>query len=391
MKILSLTYEYPPLGGGGSVVAAALNETLFYFGDEVQVVTSGMRGLPIEECVQGVQVHRAACLRWHRHYTTEAELATTLWPTYRRAAAVIREFRPDLIHTHFAVPSGLVARELSRRFDLPYVLTAHGSDVPGYNPDRFRIAHRFLPPLWRRVMRQASAITSPSRFLAGLIGEHIDVPVEVIPNGYSPAPRQGRAKRNLVLAVARLFPRKGIQYLIEATRNLQSDWDFVIAGDGPYMHSLRRQAARAHSPVRFVGFLDKATLRTFYEEARIMVFPSVRENFPMVLLEGMDAGCAIVSTDADGCAEVVGDTGITVKRGDPAEIRAVLQELMRDPQRCATLARAARERVRQFRWPVVADRFRHLYGRVLGRDIDKPPGIDDLTATGLFTRPQLMS
>lgn len=389
MRILTLTYEYPPIGGGGSVVASALNETLVHLGDEVEVVTSGMRGLAEQESIAGVRIHRTPCVRRYRHYTTTPELVTTLLPAYRRAVQVVREFKPQLIHAHFAVPSGIVAREISRRYHLPYVLTAHGSDIPGYNPDRFQIAHRLLPPVWRRVLRGASVVTSPSHFLAGLIRERIDLPVEVIPNGYSPAPRQGRAKRKLVLAVARLFPRKGIQHLVEAVRDLDTDWEFVVAGDGPYMDALRRQAAQARVPIRFAGFLDKTSLRALYEEASIMVFPSIRENFPMVLLEAMDAGCAIISTEADGCAEVVADSGVTVRCGDPAQIRAALERLMHDPQERESLARAGRHRVRQFRWPVVADSYRRVFADVLGIEVGLPPGVRDLAETGLFVRPDL--
>jgi glycosyltransferase involved in cell wall biosynthesis len=389
MRILTLSYEYPPIGGGGSVVASSLNEMLVHLGDEVEVVTSRMRGLADEELIEGVRIHRARCVRRYPHYTTTAELATTLLPAYWRAMRVAREFNPQLIHAHFAVPSGIVARAISKRFHLPYVLTAHGSDIPGYNPDRFQLAHRFLPAVWRRVLSDASVVTSPSHFLAGMIRDRIDLPVEIIPNGYSPAPRQGRAKRKLVLAVARLFPRKGIQHLIDALCGLDTDWEFIVAGDGPYMDTLRRQATQARVPIRFAGFLDRTALRALYEEASIMVFPSIRENFPMVLLEAMDAGCAIVSTDADGCAEVVADTAVTVRCADPVQIRAALERLMHDPRERESLARAARHRVRQFRWPVVADRYRRLFADVLGIEATLPPGVRDLAETGLFTLPKL--
>jgi glycosyltransferase involved in cell wall biosynthesis len=389
MRILSLTYEYPPLGGGGSVVAASINETLVHFGDQVQVVTSAMPDLERNEIMGGVRVHRASCIRRHAHYTTAAELATTLLPAYRRAAEVIRDFRPEIIHTHFALPSGVVAARLSRDFGLPYVLTVHGSDIPGYNPDRFQLMHVLLRPLWQRIMRGASAIASPSHFLAELLREHIDLPVQVIPNGYSPAPRQQRPKRNLVLAVSRLFPRKGIQHFLDAVRGLEGDWEFIVAGDGPYMDALQRQARRLRSPVQFIGFIDRVTLRGLYEEARIMVFPSIRENFPMVLLEGMDAGCAVISTDAEGCAEVVGRTGITVDRESPVQIRMALERLMARPEECASLGAAARERARQFRWPVITNQYRELFAGVLGVPADMPAGVSDLAETGLFQRPKL--
>lgn len=367
MKILSLTYEYPPIGGGGSVVAAALNQQLVREGYEVQVVTSKMAGLAATEVVRDVTVHRAPCLRRYRHYTTTAELMTTLPTAWSRAAEVIEKFQPDLIHTHFAVPSGVVARSLSKRYGIPYVLTLHGSDIPGYNPDRFHIAHALIRPWWRKVMRDAAAVTSPSEYLAGLAHEHIDVPIRVVPNGYSADHQLGRSKRKLVLVVTRLFPRKGVQHFIESLRGLDSDWDFVVAGDGPQLAELKAQAAEARVNIDFVGFIDKRRLCGLYEEAKILVFPSLRENFPMVLLEAMDAGCAVITTDAEGCAEVVGDTGIVVPCGDPQEIRRALLELKGDEPRCEQLGGLARARARQFRWPRIAALYREVFDDVAKR------------------------
>ena len=375
MKILSLVYEYPPLGGGGAAVAAALNETLVEMGESVDVVTSAMRGLAREETVRGVRVHRAACWRKHRHYTTTLELATTLLPAYRKAAALIRERRPDLIHVHFVFPSGVLAYLLSRRFGIPYVLTAHGSDIPGYNPDRFAIPHILLRSLWRRIVRNAAAVTSPSEFLAGLIRRHIDVPIDIVPNGYSPTFHPSREKRNLVLVVSRLFPRKGVQHFIESVRRLHNDWEFVVAGDGPYLESLKQLALESNDRIRFVGFVDKTTLHGLYQEARILVFPSIRENFPMVLLEAMDSGCAVITTDAEGCAEVVGDAGIVVKAGNPREIRAALTELMENAERRNQLSQHALERVRLFRWARIAGLYREVFSRVTKLPLLAPPPV----------------
>src|SRR5690606_9915093 len=310
MNILSLTYEYPPVGGGGGVVAAALNAQLCAQGDQVRVVTSRMAGQPEREIRDGVEILRTPCVRRHRHYTTAAELATTLLPAWRSAARLIAADRPDVIHAHFVLPSGFIAWRLSRRFGIPFVLTAHGSDIPGYNPDRFGLWHTALRPVWRRIAKGAAAITSPSRFLAGLIRRQCpDFPVDVIPNGFAPAADTPSRKRDLVLVVARLFPRKGVQHFLDAVQRLarHGDWEFVVAGDGPYLETLRNQARILGSPVRFIGFVSQEELRGYYQAARIFVFPSIRENFPMVLLEAMDAGCAVITTDAEGCAEVVGD------------------------------------------------------------------------------------
>ena len=132
------------------------------------------------------------------------------------------------------LPSGLIAWALSRRFGVPYVITAHGSDVPGYNPDRFRLLHRLLRPVWLRILRGAALATSPSRFLARLMyHEGCRVPIAIVANGHWPQQRFGETRRNRILVVARMFPRKGVQYFIDAVSGMGSDWELIIAGDGP--------------------------------------------------------------------------------------------------------------------------------------------------------------
>lgn len=354
MRILSLTYEYPPIGGGGGRVAAALNQELAAQGDTVEVLTSRMRGMSAREKVGRVTVHRSACWRRHPHFTTTPEMLTTLLPAWRAGCRIIEAHRPDILHTHFVLPTGVVAWRLARKFDLPYVITAHGSDIPEYNPDRFQTMHKVLKPVWQKIVANAALLISPSEFLAGLIRNQVNLPIRVIPNGYAPAAALGKPKRNLVLVVARLFPRKGVQRFLEAIPGISGDWEYVIAGDGPYLPRLMEQAARLQAPVRFIGFVDAHTLRGYYEEARILVFPSIRENFPMVLLEAMDAGCAVITTDAEGCGEVVGRSGIVVEKDNAEQIRTALLDLMSDPARCAALGKEAQRRVELFRWPRVA-------------------------------------
>ena len=371
MKILSISYEYLPIGGGGSRVAAAINEELVRLGDEVRVLTSAMKGLPSHETVNGAVIHRSACVRRNRHYTTAAELLTTLLPAYLHGVKLIRTWRPDVIHTHFILPSGVVAWALSRRFDIPYILTAHGSDVPGYNPDRFILLHRLLKPAWRRILRDATLVTSPSRFLASLMQRGgCPVPAAIIPNGHWPQQHFGATQRNRILVVARMFPRKGVQHFIDAVSGMDSDWEMIIAGDGPYREELEARARTTAPQVRFVGFVGTDALRILYESARILVLPSIQENFPMVLLEAMDAGCAIVTTNAEGCAEVVSDAGIVVPKGQPQGIREALERLMRNSGLIQQMSARSRARAATLAWPSIVPRYRDLLQAAISKDPD---------------------
>ena len=142
MRLLVLNYEYPPLGGGSSPVTAALCKQLVQLGVEIDLVTMAFGDLPTTEVSEGIHIHRVKGIRTARHICYTHELASYIVAGAYKAASLANSTAYDLIHAHFVVPGGLTAYWLHRRTGLPYVITAHGSDVPGYNPDRFRRLHR---------------------------------------------------------------------------------------------------------------------------------------------------------------------------------------------------------------------------------------------------------
>lgn len=364
MRILCLSYEYPPVGGGGSPICKGLAESLVALGHEVDVVTSAMPDLPQRDTVGGVRIYRVRCVRRRRHMANTFELGTTLLPSYRQALQLWRQRRHDLIHCHFILPSGVVARWLGRVTGVPYVLTAHGSDVPGYNPDRFHLAHRLVRPMWRRIVRQAKAITAPSRFLASLIQKQLDVPIHIIPNGMTIPPPSNGPRCNRILLASRLFERKGVQDFLRAMQGVDTQgWQIVVAGDGPYRPALERLAAELDVPAQFLNFVPRDQLAQLYRSSKIFVFPSHRENFPVVLLEAMAAGCAVVACSAAGSGEVIGQSTIRVDAGDIQTMRQALVQLMGDDRQIARLGQQAYERVQRFAWPKVADQFDNLFRR----------------------------
>jgi glycosyltransferase involved in cell wall biosynthesis len=371
MRILCLTYEFPPIGGGGGVVAQALAQTLTKsHGYEIDVVTSHLKGLPEYEESGALTVHRVPCHRIHRHYSNMFELAALMMPLYRRAADLAAYRNYAFNHTHFALPSGLIAYKLWESAGVPYALTLHGSDVPGYNPDRFGLMHVLLRPYWRKIIAGARLIVSPSEFLAGLAAKHTSVPIRVIPNGYDSIADRYPPKRNSILVVTRMFERKGVQFFLEAIKDLRTDWEIIVAGDGPYLPKLKRMARGLQTEVRFTGFIDRRQLQDLYGAARIFVFPSAQENFPVVLLEAMHAGCAIVTTNAAGCAEVVGDSGIQTPKEDSGAIRSALDRLLRNPLEVERYGAKARRRAEEFRWYKIGQRYHDALSNAFfpGRD-----------------------
>ena len=263
MRILTLCYEFPPLGGGGAKVAHGLAKALVCRGYTVDVVTMGYRGLPKQESVDGITIHRVPCIRTRKSMCYSPEMIPYIVSAVSVAFYLIKQHRYDLIHAHFIFPDGILAKTIQMASGVPYVITAHGSDVPGYNPDRFQMQHRVLAPLWKLVAQSAERIICPSESIEYLIHTaHAAIKTRIIPNGinvdkFNPS----RPKQNRVLIVTRMFERKGVQYLLKALENLDYDYEVHIVGDGPYLQTLKGQVDEKNLDVKFWGFLDNQSKR----------------------------------------------------------------------------------------------------------------------------------
>ena len=191
--------------------------------------------------------------------------------------------------------------------------------------------------------------------------------------------------------VTRMLERKGVQYVLEAVAEPPIGAEVNIVGDGPYLPELRRRAEALRSPVNFWGWVDNRSpeLRNIYESSGIFVLPSEAENFPIVLLEAMAAGLAIITTEGTGCAEVVGDAGILVPVRDSRAIASALKRLVNDPQLRQSLGAAARRRIEDnFTWGAVARRYVEEYQRHAAREVARAGGAAGSRRRAVATAPR---
>ncbi len=284
----------------------------------------------------------------------------------------VRRHRPAVLHAHWIIPQGIVARLAAPR--VPLVVTTLGGDLYALNDPLSRW-------LKRRVLRRAAAVTVMSedmRQRAIALGANPDA-THVMPMGAATkafaaaalaAPRASGATMEL-LAVGRLVEKKGFGVLLDALRALSPEaWHLTIVGDGPLRAALEKAAAGL--PVTFVGQLSRAELAAADAAADVAVFPSVRaasgdqDGLPVALLEAMAAGCAVVVSDLPGLADAVvdGDSGLVVTSGDSRALEAALKRLLTDRQAVERLSAGARERAIAFDVENVARGYAELLLRV---------------------------
>jgi len=370
VRILTLSYEFPPLGGGGSKVVQGLSEEFVRRGHHVDVVTMAFRGLQKYEVRGGVRVYRVPCLRGSVDVSHPHEQASYMIRALPAAVRLAKVNDYDVMHCHFIIPDGLVALAVRRRVRIPLIVTAHGSDVPGYNPDRFKILHRLISPVWRPAVRSIDTIACPSRFLEELLLQRERAARTVtIPNGFDLDKFVAtKSRTGSILIVTRMLERKGVQDVLRALAGTDLGFELHIVGTGPYLNALKELARQLKVDARFHGWLDNDSdeLKALFETSSVFILPSHAENFPLVLLEAMAAGMAIVTTGQTGCREVVGDAALLVPAGDETAIRGALQQLVSDTGLRERLGRDARTRIEKlFSWRSVAKQYTDVFERLI--------------------------
>jgi len=360
-KLLIVCYEFPPLGGGGGRVARGLCAALIPMGYQIDFVTMGFRGMPRREEIDGITIHRIPGLRSQPTVCQSWEMIPYILLAIPYCLWLVRRGEYAINHTHFIFPDGVISWAVRQLTGLPFVVTAHGSDVPGYNPDRFIRLHEWLAPLWQQVTKSARGLLCPSRNIEALVlARDPSLKTWIIPNAIDSRKFSVRSeRRKSVIVVTRMFERKGVQFVLEALQGLEPDWEVDILGDGPFSEELKRIAVGYGSRARFHGHVDSmsAEFKEQFETAGIFVFTSEAENFPMVLLEAMVAGHPIITTHGTGCEEVVGDAALLVAARNATQLREALLRLMNDAALRERLGAAARARVEaHFAWPTIAAR-----------------------------------
>lgn len=365
LKIITLNYEFPPLGGGASPVSFEIAKGLSQLGHEVEVVTMGFGDLPKIEIINNIKVHRVKCWRSKKEICHPWEQITYLFASYFYVRKMLQKKQYDLCHCHFLIPTGLLARKLKKKFGLDYFVSSHGSDIPGFNQDRFKLLHKFTRPWLLKVFREAKFQTTPSFFLKDLMEDKVlkekSNKIIVIPNGSRSLKINNISKENIIVSVGRLLKRKGFQYLIQAFNELDlNNWKLYVIGNGPYRKNLESMANNNPNIV-FTGWLDntKDRLKILYNKAKIFSLLSRSESQGIVFLEAMSTGCAILSANSTACQETVSkNTGFLVNPLDISQVKEKLKVLISDKNLLREFSEnAEKEYETRYTWPLIINKY----------------------------------
>jgi len=374
MKILVISHEYPPIGGGGGKVAQDLCEGIASNNYNFYVLTAYWDDLPVREESDNLIIER---IRSHRTQAYRADLLTMacfVWKSFWRALRIIKIWRPDIIHAHFAVPGGASAAAASLLTHTPYMITVHGGDIPGGSPEKTKKWFRFIFPFTRFIWKKAARIITVSQQSRQLALTHYPVEIEVIPNGIDTT-RYLHASLEIhdppyIMYLGRFSPEKNAQLVPKILSHLDDlRWKCVMMGDGPQMSRVQLLIVenKLGDRIELPGWISSQKVNEALMKCDILLMPSLREGMPMIGLQSLASGSALVMSDVGACPDMVdlGKNGFLIEAGDEKGYAYALRILLSDPKKLRQYKGNSIQKAKDFDIKKVITAYKGIYRDIL--------------------------
>lgn len=276
----------------------------------------------------------------------------------------------DVVHFHAEGPCAMLW--LPKLFGKRCVATVHGLDHQ--RAKWGKLASTYIMMGEKCAVKFADEIIVLSKGVQDYFKETYGRETKFIPNGVNrPVIRKpelikekfGLEKDDYILFLGRLVPEKGIAYLIEAFKKVNTDKKLVIAGgssDTDEFASQLKEMAKDDDRIIFTGFVQGQLLDELYSNAYIYSLPSDLEGMPLSLLEAMSYGNCCLVSDIDECASVVEDKAIVFKKSDVADLQSKLQKACDDVKQVQKYKDEAADYICQkYNWDDVVKQTLKLY------------------------------
>ena len=388
MKILMLTWEYPPrIVGGIARVVHDLSKRLIKDGHEVTVVTyRDSADVPEYENDKGVNVYRVDNYMIHPNNFIDWIMQLNFNMLSKATEIINKEGGFDVIHAHDWLVT-YAAKSLKNVYDIPIVATIHATEA-GRNSGIHDETQRYINDTEWLLTYEATEVIVNSNYMKNEIQRLFGLPfdkINVIPNGinlsnftgierdYDFRRQYAMDNEKIILYVGRLVYEKGVQHLIAAMPKILSNYNdakLIIAGRGGMMDELRAEASNLglNDKIYFTGYLNSKQVQKMYKCADVAVFPSTYEPFGIVALEAMLAGVPTVVSDVGGLDEIVthGVDGMKSYAGNANSIADSVTALLYDHQLATNVSKKAKQKVKdQFNWEKIAQDTHFTYEKAI--------------------------
>lgn len=370
MKIAMIGHKrIPSREGGIEIVVAELSKRMAAQGHDVTAYNRKSEHIAGKDFEQSEKIKQwqGVKIKWVKT-PDSSKLNAIVYSFFATLRAVFSRF--DIIHFHAEGPASMVI--LAKLFRKRSVVTIHGLDWQRSKWGGF--ATKFLKFGERMAAKYADEIIVLSKNVQDYFIKVYNRETVFIPNGISKPDnyepeiiknKYGLDKDGYILFLGRLVPEKGVHYLIEAYKELDTDKKLVIAGGSSHTkeyESELKALANGNENIIFTGFIQGKELDELYSNAYIYCLPSDLEGMPISLLEAMSYGNCCLTSNIAECSEVCGENAVYFEQGNVQSLKSTLEELLKNEERVSKLKNAAaRYILSRYNWDNVCDDTLKLY------------------------------
>lgn len=341
-------------------------------GHEILVMTSAFEGLPKEDKLDGFRILRIPVIRKKIDRCSVFEMITFIASGIFYSNTVIDRHKPEKIIAFFGIPSGIIAYWIKKRYNLPYIISLRGGDVPGFFTEKLKYYHFITKPIIRCIWKNAEHVIANSNRLYNL-AKHADpkIKIQVIPNGvdvekYKPGHGvYSKNSKTRMITVGRLNEQKGIKNLLKACyaldqNGLNGEFSLEILGDGPSRKMLEKLTKDMYlqDHVFFTGWVSKNEIAEKYNTADIFVLPSLDEGMSNALLEAMATGLPVIASDLAGDNLLINEeNALVVPVNNDQMLSNALKRLMLDKDLREKIGQNGMKIAKRYSWEKVAQAY----------------------------------
>jgi glycosyltransferase involved in cell wall biosynthesis len=396
MKICLISNLYEPflLGGAENYVgrvARSLSKE-----DEVIVITTSpiSKNVDIED--GAIKLYRFLPLNlYHTYHAKQLEdyikpfwHLMDLWnpSSYLIVKKILKKEGPDVVHLNNLGGLSLSVISALRALKLPHVYTLHDFSLlcpratflhgDGRLCDYRNHICRSYGYIKRHLAGSPDIVMAPSNFVLDMHIRHgffqrsqaLKIPLGIpLPEDIASHEKKGFVS---ILFVGQLSLHKGVDVLIDAFKNINSDpIKLDIAGKGQDGEILQRSASD-DKRIRFHGFVSPEILAGLYRSADLVIVPSIwYDNSPLVIYEALSYGVPVIASKIGGIPELIVDgyNGALFEAGDRVQLRRIMKELVCDESRLRKMSQNALKSSRMLGMEEHIQRLRSLYMQAANR------------------------
>lgn len=369
MKILIVSFEFPPQPGGIGTYSFQIAKNLSNLGEDITVLAFS-RHIKKKDILQFDNNLKFKIIRYENYYIKILNIIYRTFITF----LTVKKNNYDIIYITYP-PAGILAYFIKKIQKIPYIIVGHGSE--------FLTRNLLKQKIIRFIYSNSDLIISNSRYTSKLIIHLLGKPVkiETIPLGADESlfdyqkytfkdlkKKYALQNRKIILTVGNLLERKGHRYVLEAIVKIKQEIPellYLIVGRGPYKNELLKMIKKLHLEqfVKMVGYTSTIDLVEYYALCDVFILNSIIDNqgntegFGIVLIEAALMGKPVIGTKNCGIEDAIDDNycGLLVPMGDPDATAQALKKILMNSELAKKMGGFGYERAKKkFTWNKVA-------------------------------------